>query len=471
MPYTLEQVKTHNKPDDVWIVLHNKVYDITKYLEDHPGGSAILLEVAGTDATDAFEEVGHSDEAREQLEPFYVGDLPAEEQTEMIEVYRPTYQQVSQAAAVNVHKPSFWTKVLRAITKLGLTGLVGTAAVTIYQHDLTPQVLQVLRNSTGNGTSYNGSFWTGAGIATISQLTITCSLGLWLSSKLDVQQEFTHYKPRRATHAATLIPLRRTTQTPASPPILHPKAWRSLPLSQKTEIAPNVYRLVFSLPNATDTLPLPIGQHIAVQAQINTQAISRSYTPISSPTDAGQLTLLVKTYPNGKMTSHMASLSPGDCLSFRGPKGAMKYTRNLARTINMIAGGTGITPMYQVLRAACTDPLDGTKINLLYANNTERDILLREELDTLARLYPDQLNIKYVLSQPDEDGKSKWTGYRGFVNEDMMKREFSAPAKENRLFLCGPPGMIEAMKKVLGGLGWTVPGGLVARGEDQVFVF
>lgn len=51
---------------------------MTKYLDDHPGGSAVLLEVAGTDATEAFEEIGHSDEAREQLEPFYVGDLPAE---------------------------------------------------------------------------------------------------------------------------------------------------------------------------------------------------------------------------------------------------------------------------------------------------------------------------------------------------------------------------------------------------------
>lgn len=57
---------------------------MTKYLEDHPGGNAILLEVAGTDATEAFEEVGHSDEAREQLEPFYVGDLPTEVNTHSI---------------------------------------------------------------------------------------------------------------------------------------------------------------------------------------------------------------------------------------------------------------------------------------------------------------------------------------------------------------------------------------------------
>ncbi|KAJ5880402.1 uncharacterized protein N7473_011455 [Penicillium subrubescens] len=76
--YTLEEVQEHNKTDDVWIVLHNKVYDITRYLEDHPGGSAILFEVAGTDATEAFEETGHSDEARKELEKYHIGDLPTE---------------------------------------------------------------------------------------------------------------------------------------------------------------------------------------------------------------------------------------------------------------------------------------------------------------------------------------------------------------------------------------------------------
>jgi cytochrome-b5 reductase len=76
--YTLDEVQKHSKADDLWIILHNKVYDITKYLEDHPGGSAILIEVAGTDATESFEETGHSDEAREELEKYHIGDLPTE---------------------------------------------------------------------------------------------------------------------------------------------------------------------------------------------------------------------------------------------------------------------------------------------------------------------------------------------------------------------------------------------------------
>lgn len=54
------------------------MYDITKYLEDHPGGAAILVEVAGTDATEAFNDTGHSEEAREALHQFEIGHLPAE---------------------------------------------------------------------------------------------------------------------------------------------------------------------------------------------------------------------------------------------------------------------------------------------------------------------------------------------------------------------------------------------------------
>lgn len=91
--YTLKEVQKHNKPNDVWIILHNKIYDVTKYLEDHPGGSAILIEVAGTDATEGFEETGHSDEAREELVQYYVGDLPSEVCSS--NPNRPTYRELN----------------------------------------------------------------------------------------------------------------------------------------------------------------------------------------------------------------------------------------------------------------------------------------------------------------------------------------------------------------------------------------
>jgi len=93
--------KKHNQLGDIWLVLHNKVYDVTKYLQDHPGGDAILMEVAGTDATEGFEEVGHSLEANEEL---YIGELAEEHHSELVEVFRPTFEKVSQQAAVAVSK-------------------------------------------------------------------------------------------------------------------------------------------------------------------------------------------------------------------------------------------------------------------------------------------------------------------------------------------------------------------------------
>lgn len=76
--FTLAVVAEHNKPTDAWVVIHNKVYNVTNYLEDHPGGSAVLVEVAGKDATEDFEEIGHSEEANQDLKQFYLGDLAEE---------------------------------------------------------------------------------------------------------------------------------------------------------------------------------------------------------------------------------------------------------------------------------------------------------------------------------------------------------------------------------------------------------
>merc|ERR1712179_722896 len=76
--FRLEEVKKHNitkgKDKSVWIVLHDKVYEITKFLDEHPGGEEILFENAGGDATENFEDVGHSSDAREMLEEYYIGE-------------------------------------------------------------------------------------------------------------------------------------------------------------------------------------------------------------------------------------------------------------------------------------------------------------------------------------------------------------------------------------------------------------
>ncbi|XP_055817069.1 cytochrome b5-like [Solanum dulcamara] len=81
--HAFSDLSEHNKKDDCWLLISGKVYDVTSFLDDHPGGDDVLLTATGKDATDDFEDVGHSDDARELLKKFFIGEidsstLPAE---------------------------------------------------------------------------------------------------------------------------------------------------------------------------------------------------------------------------------------------------------------------------------------------------------------------------------------------------------------------------------------------------------
>jgi cytochrome-b5 reductase len=176
----------------------------------------------------------------------------------------------------------------------------------------------------------------------------------------------------------------------------------------------------FALPQPTDILGLPIGQHISLAATIPGQPkeVVRSYTPISSDENAGYFDLIIKSYPTGNISKHMGGLKIGHTMKVRGPKGAMVYSPNMVRAVGMIAGGTGITPMLQIIRAIIRGRPAGdkTKINLIFANVNPDDILLREDLDSLVKEDPD-FSVYYVLNNPPEG----WNGGVGFVTAEMIK--------------------------------------------------
>ncbi|MCJ1259919.1 hypothetical protein MMC24_007758 [Lignoscripta atroalba] len=72
---TYSDVSEHSSKKDLYVVIHDKVYNASTFVDEHPGGEEVLLDVGGQDATEAFEDVGHSDEAREILERLVVGPL------------------------------------------------------------------------------------------------------------------------------------------------------------------------------------------------------------------------------------------------------------------------------------------------------------------------------------------------------------------------------------------------------------
>ena len=72
-------VAKHRDREDLWLIIDGKVFSVTKYLEDHPGGEEVLIDKAGEDATEDFEDVGHSNEARKTLAGLEIGVLPPSE--------------------------------------------------------------------------------------------------------------------------------------------------------------------------------------------------------------------------------------------------------------------------------------------------------------------------------------------------------------------------------------------------------
>jgi len=262
--------------------------------------------------------------------------------------------------------------------------------------------------------------------------------------------------------------------------ILKPDAFQEFELTEKTIISHNVAIYRFSLPTKTSILGLPIGQHISIAADLQvlsdpkdpdsakiTKEIVRSYTPVSGDHQPGHFDLLIKSYPTGNISKHMASLVVGQTIKVRGPKGAMVYTPNMVRHFGMIAGGTGITPMLQIIRAVIRGRAEGdrTEIDLIFANVNHEDILLKEDLDELAKA-DKGFRVHYVLNNPPE----KWEGGVGFVTPEMIEKHLPKPANDVKILLCGPPPMISAMKKATQGLGFE-KARPVSKLEDQVFAF
>lgn len=273
--------------------------------------------------------------------------------------------------------------------------------------------------------------------------------------------------PFAAVLAAAAGALAIYTGTPVT--FLKPDTFQTLKLAQITPTSHNVKIYRFALPTPNHVLGLPIGQHISLAATPKhaDKEIVRSYTPISSDEDLGYVDFMIKAYPQGNISAHMDSLKVGDTMKLRGPKGAMIYTKNMCKHIGMIAGGTGITPMLQIIRAIQRGRSSGdrTKVSLIFANVNSDDILLKDDIDALAKQDPD-FQVYYVLNNPPPG----WTGGVGFVTPEIIKEHMPPPGPDMKLLMCGPPPMISAMKKATDSLGYE-KARPVSKLADQVFCF
>ena len=253
-------------------------------------------------------------------------------------------------------------------------------------------------------------------------------------------------------------------------------------LIDKKYVSLNVRRFRFELPSNDHVLGLPVGKHITVSAEVpnpttgkDPKWISRQYTPITSDfLNKGYFDLLVKVYKKnehprfpegGWMSQYLDSLEIGSLVNVSGPSGRLEYLGNgnfrigernqTVSDLGMIAGGTGITPMFQIIQHVlkAKNGQDSLDLSLLYGNQHPGDILLKNELEDLARDHPKQFEVFFTVDR-FENG-DKWTGFQGFVDADMIRASMPPPSPGVLILLCGPYPMLKSVQEILSSLGYS----------------
>ncbi|KAI9724625.1 MAG: hypothetical protein M1828_003649 [Chrysothrix sp. TS-e1954] len=211
----------------------------------------------------------------------------------------------------------------------------------------------------------------------------------------------------------------------------------------------------------------------------------RPYTPVNSThgdDTTSRVELCVKKYAGGAMSEFLHSLSPSSGKATspssveqqpiiyvrRLPFGA-SYAPSSAKSVSLIAGGSGITPCYQLLNGILTDPSQSsTKVTLVMGAPKRDEEMLKPEIEQLEKTYSSEGRFKVV--RVFGDGDTKAGEMQGKITKDVL--ETYLPKAENeatKLYLCGPEGMQQAVV----GKGRGIGGWLGEMGwkKDQVTVF
>ncbi|MFQ6123621.1 MAG: FAD-dependent oxidoreductase [Candidatus Heimdallarchaeota archaeon] len=182
------------------------------------------------------------------------------------------------------------------------------------------------------------------------------------------------------------------------------------------------------------------GQFFVIDIPVNREKYRHHFSFSSSPTEKGYLEFTTKM-SDSNFKKALRELNPGDIVNLKGPFGNFTLTEGIKK-IAMLAGGIGITPFRSIIKDSI-DKNQALNFILLYGNHREEDIIFKEEFDKIQSSFRN-LKVVHILLEPPE----AWNGYTGFINSKIIQTEIP-DLTERHFYVCGPPQMIEDMKKIL----------------------
>ena len=194
------------------------------------------------------------------------------------------------------------------------------------------------------------------------------------------------------------------------------------------------------------------GQHLTIKVTIKGETLYRTFSISSIPNTDNLLTLTIKKIKGGKITNYLAEhLKVGDSLEVTAPSGQFYLNPEPAHQNNyvMIAGGSGITPIYSMIGTILKfEPK--SKITLLYANRTSSSIIFKEKIEQWTREFSRQFKVKHFLNE-EENPQNAIKGYITRISLEEMVNHYD----KNKLdfYLCGPEIMTNKLIEDLAYLG------------------
>ncbi|CAJ0593400.1 unnamed protein product [Cylicocyclus nassatus] len=456
MSVTSEELVKHNTRDDCWVHIFGQVYDVTSYLEFHPGGIPELMRAAGTDGTALFNQyhawVNYESMLKSCLVGRFVGDLsklPQPGPSTLDE--QPTSVSAQLNALIMKEKQSKETygvnieKDDRSVTltcprwkssDLHLDNVV-------VEFSASKRCLRIVVRPAGSA----------AVEVKWEEISTEVSLNGY---QVSVDKQPCIKVSFDADDLNVAAVLSTACQSVKQSPLL---TYHECSIEGKLPISHDTLLFTVSLPTGVFS-PVPVGRHVSFKIKKGSSVIYRSYTPVSLgslPQESNKnsayvlfsspskLIFLIKIYADGICTPLLEKLLIGGKIEMSEPVGSKDLSKwiDADTELLMLAAGTGLTPMVNVIRARLKSisERDSNKCNttLLLFNKTEKDIV---DDDWLPMKWDDsRIRVEHILSEPSE----KWTGRMGRISAAMLP----VPHDSLRVLLCGPDGFIENAVQLL----------------------
>ncbi|XP_005324806.2 cytochrome b5 reductase 4 isoform X1 [Ictidomys tridecemlineatus] len=454
---TEEELKKHNKKEDCWICIRGFVYNVSSYMEFHPGGEDELMRAAGSDGTDLFDQVHRWVNYESMLKECLVGRMAVKpaipkdyrEEKRVLNGLLPKSQMTDISTKEGPSSPSYdWFQ----------TDSLVTLVIYTKQKDIHLDSIII--------DHQNDSFRAETIIKDYSYL-------IHIGLSHEVQEDFS---VRVVENVGKIeIVLKKTENISwkcLGRPLekhnsLIPKKdtglyYRKCQLISKEDVTHDTKLFCLMLPPSTH-LQVPIGQHVYLKLTITGTEIVKPYTPVfdsllsefKEPVlpNNKYIYFLIKIYPAGLFTPELDHLQIGDFVPVSNPEGNFKISKlQEVEDLFLLAAGTGFTPMVKILKYALINIPSLRKVKLMFFNKTEDDIIWRSQLEKLA-FEDKRFDVEYVLSAPT----SEWKGKQGHISPALLSEFLNKSSEKSKVLLCicGPTPFTEQGIKLLHDLNFS----------------